>query len=62
MAKADPKLRALVEERDALDKEIAALRLRKNQMAEDAYQQQLEKLVTDLALKDRAIRELEAKK
>ena len=62
MEKADPKLRALVEERDALDKEIAALRLRKNQMGEAEYQQQLEKLVTDLALKDRAIRELEAKK
>jgi hypothetical protein len=62
MAKADPKLRALVEERDALDKEIAALRLKKNQMTDEAYQQQLEKLVTDLALKDRAIRELEAKK
>lgn len=62
MAKADPKLRALVEERDALDREIAALRLKKNQMNEAEYQQQLEKLVTDLALKDRAIRELEAKK
>jgi hypothetical protein len=62
IAKADPKLRALVEQRDALDKEIAALRLRKNQMNEEAYQQQLEKLVTDLALTDRAIRELEAKK
>jgi hypothetical protein len=62
IAKADPKLRALVEERDALDKEIAALRLRKNQMNDAEYQQQLEKLVTNLALKDRAIRELEAKK
>ena len=62
IANADPKLRALVEQRDALDKEIAALRLRKNQMNEAAYQQQLEQLVTDLALKDRAIRELEAKK
>jgi hypothetical protein len=36
--------------------------LKKNQMNEAEYQQQLEKLVTDLALKDRAIRELEAKK
>ena len=62
MAKADPKLRALVEERDALDREINALRLRKNQMNDEEYQQQLEKLLTDLALKDRAIRELEAKK
>jgi len=62
MAKADPKLRGLVEERDALDREIAALRLRKDRMNETEYQQQLEKLLTNLALKDRAIRELEAKK
>jgi hypothetical protein len=62
MAKADPKLRGLVEERDALDREIAALRLRKDRMNESEYQQQMEKLLTDLALKDRAIRELEAKK
>jgi hypothetical protein len=62
MAKADPKLRGLVEERDALDREIAALRLRKDRMNETEYQQQMEKLLTDLALKDRAIRELEAKK
>ena len=62
MANADPKLRGLVEERDALDREIAALRLRKDRMNETEYQQQLEKLLTDLALKDRAIRELEAKK
>jgi hypothetical protein len=41
---------------------IVALRLRKDQMNEAEYQQQLEKLLTDLALKDRAIRELEAKK
>jgi hypothetical protein len=62
MATADPKLRGLVEERDALDREIAALRQRKDKMPEADYQQQLEKLLTDLALKDRAIRELEAKK
>ena len=62
MAKADPKLRTLVEERDTLDREIAALRQRKDQMNEAEYQQQLEKLLTDLALKDRSIRELEAKK
>jgi hypothetical protein len=62
MANADPKLRALVEERDALEREVAALRQRKDRMNEAEYEQQLEKLVTDLALKDRAIRELEAKK
>jgi hypothetical protein len=62
MAKADPKLRALVEERDALDRDIAALRQRKDRMNEAQYEQELEKLLTDLALKDRAIRELEAKK
>jgi hypothetical protein len=62
MAQADPKLRALVEERDTLDREIAALRQRKDQMQEAEYQAQLEKLLTELALKDRSIRELEAKK
>jgi hypothetical protein len=61
MANADPKLRGLVEERDALDRQIAALRLRKDTMDAAEYEAQLEKLLTDLALKDRAIRELETK-
>jgi hypothetical protein len=62
MAQADPKLRTLVEERDAIDRQIADLRQRKDRVAEAEYQQQMEKLLTELALKDRAIREIEAKK
>jgi hypothetical protein len=62
MASADPALRALVEERDTIERQIADLRLRKDGMDPARYEQDLEKLLTDLALKDKAIRELEAKK
>jgi hypothetical protein len=59
---ADPKLRALLEEREALERQVADLRLRKDSMDAARYEAELEKLVTDLALKARAIRELEVKK
>lgn len=62
MAKADPALGALVEQRDAVERQIANLRQRKQSMDQTRYEQQLEALLTDLALKDRAIRELEAEK
>jgi hypothetical protein len=61
-AAASPALRALLEERDALEEQVAALRLRKDAMDAARYEQELEKLLTDLALKTRTIRELEAKK
>jgi hypothetical protein len=61
-AAADPALRALLEERDAIEEQVAALRLRKDTMEASRYEQELEKLLTDLALKTRAIRDLEAKK
>jgi hypothetical protein len=61
-ASADPKVRALLAERDALEEQIAQLRLKKDSMDAARYEEQLEKLLTDLALKTRAIRELEAKK
>jgi hypothetical protein len=61
-ASADPAMRALLEERDALEEQIAQLRLKKESMDAARYEEQLEKLVTDLALKSRAIRDLEAKK
>ena len=51
MANADPALRALLEERDALERQVAELRLRKDRMDAAAYEQQLEKLLTELALK-----------
>jgi hypothetical protein len=61
-ASADPKMRALLEERDAIEEQVAALRLRKDSMEAARYEQELEKLLTDLAIKTRAIRDLEAKK
>lgn len=59
---ADPALRALLEEQRKLEDEVAALRLRKDSMDPKEYDQQLEKLLTDLAVKARAIREREGKK
>jgi hypothetical protein len=58
----DPAMKQLVDEKDALDQQIAALRLKKNAMDEAQYEAQLEKLLTDLALKTKAIRDLQAKK
>ena len=59
---ADPALRALLEQRQALEDQIAALKVRKASMDAERYEQELEKLVTDLALKTRAIQQLEKKK
>jgi hypothetical protein len=58
----DPAIKALSDEKDALDRQIAALRQKKNTMDEAQYGAQLEKLLTDLALKTKAIRDLQAKK
>jgi len=59
---ADPALRALLEQRDALERQVNDLRLKKDSMDQAAYDQQLEKLLTDLAVKTRQIRELEGRK
>jgi len=59
---ADPALRALVEQQRALEDQIAVLKLRRAGMDTAQYDEQMEKLLTDLALKTRAIRELEGKK
>ena len=61
-ANADPALRALLEERDKLEDQVAQLRLRKDSMDPARYDQELERLLTDLALKTKAIRDLEARK
>jgi hypothetical protein len=58
----DPAVRALVEERDAIERQIAALRLMKASMDAAQYDAQMEKLLTELALKTRAIRDRQAKK
>jgi hypothetical protein len=58
----DPKLRGLYEERRALERRVESLRLMKDSMDAQRYAGELEKLLTDLALKSREIRELEGKK
>lgn len=57
----DPKLRALYQERRDLERRVEALKLMKGAMPADRYANELEKLVTELALKTRQIRELEKK-
>lgn len=59
---ADPALRALLEQRQAIEDQITALKVRKAGMDAAQYEQELEKLVTDLALKTRTIQQLEKKK
>ena len=58
----DPATRALLEEQAALNRDIEALRLKKDSMDPAEYDRQLEKLLTDLALKTREIRDREPKK
>ncbi len=58
----DPAMKQLVDERDAIDTQIAALKLRKPGTNDAQYEAQMEKLLTDLALKTKAIRDLQAKK
>ena len=58
----DPVMKTLVEEKDTLDQQIAALRLKKSSMAEAPYEAQLEHLLTELALKTKAIRDRQARK
>jgi Peptidase C13 family len=55
----DPKLRALVLERRDLERRVESLRLLKESMPPAKYTADLEKLVTELALKTREIRTLE---
>ena len=56
---ADPKLRALYLERRDLERRVEALRLLKDSMPAAKYTSELERLVTELALKTREIRTLE---
>jgi hypothetical protein len=58
----DPVARALVQERDALEQQIAALRLKKTSMDAAAYDAEMEKLLTSLALKTKALRDSQTKK
>ena len=58
----DPAMKKLADEKDAIDQQIAALKLKKNTMDEAQYDAQLEHLLTDLALKTKAIRDRQARK
>jgi hypothetical protein len=55
----DPKLRALILERRDIERRVEALRLLKDSLPPAKYASELERLVTDLALKTRQIRTLE---
>jgi hypothetical protein len=59
---ADPALKQLIDEREALERKISELRLLRGTLPDEQYEPQLEKLLLELAQKDRAIREREAKK
>jgi hypothetical protein len=58
----DPEMKALVEQRDALDQQIVALRARKTSMDEGRYNAEMERLLTELAVKTREIRDVQARK
>ena len=58
----DPAVRALVGEQHALEDQIAQLKLKRDSMPSEAYDEQMEKLLTDLAIKTREIRERQGKK
>jgi hypothetical protein len=59
---ADPAVRALHEERRALERRVESLKLMKDSMDAQRYASDLEKLLTELALKSRQIRDAERKK
>jgi hypothetical protein len=58
---ANPELRALLERQQALQTQIDGLKLKKDLIPQADYDQQMEKLLTELAVKARAIREIEGK-
>jgi hypothetical protein len=58
----DPEIRTLIAERDGIERKIAELKLLKPSLDGAQYDRQMETLLTDLALKTRQIRDLQAKK
>jgi len=56
----DPALRTLLEQQNDLQRQVAALRVKKDSMEAAEYDRQLEKLLTDLALKTKEVRDREA--
>jgi hypothetical protein len=58
----DPALRALADEREAIQKQIDALKLQKDKIDAARYDAEMEKLLTQLAIKTKAIRDAQAQK
>ena len=58
----DPDTKKLVDERDAIQRNIEALQLQKASMSPPDYESKMEALLTELALKTKAIRDRQAKK
>ena len=55
----DPDLARLLNQQQALEEDLATLRARKNEMAPDAYQSDLERILLEIARVGHAIRERE---
>jgi hypothetical protein len=58
----DPDTKKLVDERNAIQQQIEALQIQKTSMDPAKYDAAMEQLLTDLALKTKAIRDRQAKK
>jgi hypothetical protein len=58
----DPRLTPLYAEKFAIEEQLEALKKRKSSMSAEAYDNELEKLLIELALKSRSIREIEGRK
>ena len=58
----DPEMKALADQRDAIDRQITDLRAKKSTMDQATYDAEMERLLTALALKTKEIRDLQAKK
>jgi hypothetical protein len=58
----DPEMKALVDQRTAIEQKIDGLKLRKPSMDAAEYETQMESLLTELALKTKAIRDKQAAK
>lgn len=61
-AAANPKLAALRQERRDVERKLEALKARKERTPRGQYEEELERLLVELALKDEAIREREAER
>ena len=59
---ANPALRVLLEQQRVLEDQVTALKLKKDVLPAAEYDQQMETLLTELALKSGSIRQIEAKK